>query len=271
MESDREPRPSTARARAFVTPTPHELRELAAQTAEAVGSQVRERRAGGFSWETKSTSTDVVTEIDTWAEAEVVRRLQAVRPDDGLLGEEGASSPGTTGIVWVIDPIDGTTNLLYDLQGFSVSIGALIDGEPVAGAVFDPVRTELFSAALGEGSTRNGDPIHVSESSDLATALIGTGFGYQADERARQATVLQTVVPKVRDIRRLGGAALDLCNVACGRLDAYFERGLSPWDWAAGEIIAREAGATVSVGDLTYAVGPGLETALLSLLEQSNA
>lgn len=248
-----------------------ELRRLAETTATEVGSEVLARRQAGFSWETKSTSTDVVTEIDTWAESAVVERLLAARPDDGLLGEEGASAVGTTGVKWVIDPIDGTTNLLYDIPGFSVSIGVELDGEAVAGAVYDPVRNELFSAALGHGATRNGETISVSSKADLATALVGTGFSYQSSERAVQAEILQRVLPNVRDIRRLGGAALDLCAVGCGRFDAWFERGIAPWDWAAGALVASEAGALVQVGALTYAVGPNLADEFLELLTTAGA
>lgn len=245
------------------------LRQLAEATASTVGSKVLARRRAGFSWETKSTSTDVVTEIDTWAESAVVDLLMAARPDDGLIGEEGASTPSKSGVTWVIDPIDGTTNLLYDIPGFSVSIGAEVDGTAVAGAVYDPIRDELFSAGRNQGATRSGEPISASSKADIATALVGTGFSYSADDRSRQAVVLQTVLPRVRDIRRLGGAALDLCAVGCGRFDAWFERGLSHWDWSAGALVAHEAGATVAIGDLTYAIAPDLAEAFLELLEQA--
>ena len=251
-------------------PTIDELRQLAERTAHSVGAQVLARRKAGFSWETKSTSTDVVTEIDTWAEAAVVEQLLAARPNDGLLGEEGASAAGTTGIVWVIDPIDGTTNLLYDIPGFNVSIGVEQDGQPVAGAVYDPIRDELFSAGVGQGATRNGERISVSGKEVLATSLVGTGFSYQPDDRIRQATALVPIISKVRDIRRLGGAALDFCNVACGRLDAYFERGLSRWDAAAGAVIASEAGAIVKADDgVSYASAPGIADELIALLDDA--
>lgn len=248
-----------------------DLRSLAEATAKAVGTEAIARRQAGFSWETKSTSTDVVTEIDTWSEAAVVDALMAARPNDGLLGEEGASAPGTTGVLWVIDPIDGTTNLLYDIPGFSVSIGVELDGAPIAGAVYDPVRSELFSAAIDQGATRNGEAIAASSKSDLATTLLGTGFSYQSSVRRDQAIALTKIVPEVRDIRRLGGAALDFCNVACGRLDAYFERGLSPWDSAAGAVIAREAGAMVQLDDMSYAIAPGICEDLVALLGTAGA
>ena len=251
--------------------TTAELRTIAETIASDVGREAGTRRSAGFSWSTKSSSSDVVTEIDTWAEEQVVERITALRPDDGFLGEEGTNRPSTTGITWVIDPIDGTTNLLYDLPGYSVSIAAEIDGVPQAGAVYDPIRDELFSAGIGNGATRNGEPISVSTSEVLATSLVGTGFSYDADNRRGQAEQLMTIIPEVRDIRRFGGAALDFCNVACGRLDAYWERGLQPWDSAAGSLIAREAGAKVLIDGLCVAVTPGIASSFLELLERAGA
>ena len=248
-----------------------ELRQLAATIASDVGNEVGDRRSAGFSWTTKSSTADVVTEIDTWSEDEVVSRLLAERPDDGVLGEEGANKESATGVTWVIDPIDGTTNLLYDIPGYSVSIAAEIDGESVAGAVYDPIRDELFAAARGRGATRNGEAISVSAKDDLSTSLIGTGFNYSAENRARQAQQLVSILPAVRDIRRHGGAALDFCSVACGRLDGYFERGLAPWDSAAGSLIASEAGARVLLDGLSVAVAPGIASAFIELLEQAGS
>jgi fructose-1,6-bisphosphatase/inositol monophosphatase family enzyme len=246
-----------------------QLRAIAEMVARTVGNEVAIRRRGSFTWSTKSSTTDVVTEIDTWAEVAVVEQISALRPDDGFLGEEGTDTEGSTGIRWVIDPVDGTTNLLYDIPGYSVSIAAEVDGVSIAGAVFDPVRAELFSAAVGHGATRNSDAISVSEATDLETALVGTGFSYLADRRREQAVSLQVILPAVRDIRRLGGAALDLCAVACGRTDAFYESGLSPWDSAAGALIAAEAGAIVETGDLTWACGPGLAEAFVALLDEA--
>ncbi|MGI9614513.1 MAG: inositol monophosphatase family protein [Acidimicrobiales bacterium] len=250
---------------------PSELRTIAADVASSVGREVAVRRANGFSWSTKSSATDVVTEIDTWSEDEVVSRISALRPDDGFLGEEGTNRESRSGVTWVIDPVDGTTNLLYDIPGYSVSIAASVDGTPVAGAVFDPIRGELFSAALGAGATRDGDPISASTKADLATALVGTGFSYMAEARRGQAEQLVTILPLIRDIRRAGGAAMDLCDVACGRLDAYYERGLSPWDSAAGGLIATEAGARVVDGTLTAASAPGLADEFFALLDSVGA
>jgi myo-inositol-1(or 4)-monophosphatase len=227
---------------------------------------------------TKSTGTDMVTEMDRAAEALIVERLLGARPDDGLLGEEGTDRPGTSGVRWVFDPLDGTTNYLYELPGFAVSIAAELDGRVVAGVVHDVVRDEGFAATLGGGATRDGVAIGVSDASDLGLALVATGFSYDPARRARQADVLTHVLPVVRDIRRFGAAAVDLCSVACGRVDAYYERGLAPWDLAAGGLIAAEAGAIVSdfAGDLpsfdgVLAAAPGIADALRTLVADAGA
>ena len=243
-----------------------ELRALAEQIASEVGMEILERRAAGFSWETKSTSTDVVTEIDTWSEERIVELISASRPDDGVLGEEGAAREGTTGITWVIDPVDGTTNFLYDLVGYSVSVGVELHGSAIAGAVYDPLRAELYSAAVGHGATRNGERISASEQDNLAHALVATGFSYSPDVRREQAKSLIEILPNVRDIRRFGGAALDLCQVASGRVDAYFELNIQPWDGSAGALIASEAGAEVTLGEMTMASAPGIASELSALL-----
>lgn len=243
-----------------------QLRTIAADVAYSVGEQIPDRRRSGFTWETKSTDTDVVTEIDTWAEKLIIESISSLRPDDGFLGEEGADDAGTTGVRWVIDPVDGTTNLLYDLPGYSVSIGVEFEGTAIAGAVYDPIRSELYSAATGAGATLNDEPISVSDKSELSSALVATGFGYDPDRRRVQAETLVTVLPAVRDIRRFGGAALDLCAVAAGRVDAYFEIGIQPWDACAGSVIAAEAGAYVDVAELTIVAAPGISNALIELL-----
>jgi myo-inositol-1(or 4)-monophosphatase len=177
--------------------------------------------------ETKSTATDLVTATDRATEALIVERLLAARPDDGLLGEEGAGRPGTSGVVWVIDPIDGTTNFAYGYPAYGVSIAAEVDGVSVAGCVVDAVRMEVFTATLGGGARLDGRPITVRPAGPpLAEALIGTGFGYAAERRAAQAAIVAHVLPRVRDVRRGGSAALDLCWMAAGRVDATYERGL---------------------------------------------
>ncbi|CAN5735981.1 inositol monophosphatase family protein [soil metagenome] len=227
---------------------------------------------------TKSSSTDMVTEMDRASERLIVEGILAVRPDDGVLGEEGAERSGTSGVRWVIDPIDGTTNYLYRRPGFAVSIAAEIDGEVAAGVVLDPMGGQTFAATRSGGATCNGAAIAVNTTEDLARALIGTGFSYEADRRRRQADVLVAVLPLVRDIRRSGSAASDLCWVACGWLDGFYERGLAPWDHRAGALIATEAGARV--GDLrgghdltrfTLAASPALFEELGRLLSVADA
>ena len=195
----------------------------------------------------------MVSDADRDAEALIRDLLVAERPGDGLLGEEGSLVEGSSGRRWVVDPLDGTTNYLYRFPAWVVSV-ALEDadtpsggtGGALVGVVHDPLRGETFAAARGEGASCNGAEIAVSGAQRLDSALIGTGFGYAAERRATQAEVVARILPRVRDIRRAGAAALDLCMVACGRLDGYYERGLNAWDWAAGSLIATEAGATVT-------------------------
>ena len=227
-----------------------ELLDLAGQAAIEAGQLLVE----GFTHQrlqvdTKSTATDMVTEMDRAAEALVAGKVQAARPDDGFLGEEGSRAAGTTGVIWIIDPLDGTTNYVYGYPAYAVSIAAAVDGVVVAGVVHDPSRGETFTAASGRGAYLDGRRLAVVGAPALATALVGTGFAYAADRRAAQARVLVEVLPAVRDIRRAGSAALDLCWVACGRLDAYYEYGLQPWDAAAGGLVAAEAGAIVRTLD----------------------
>jgi myo-inositol-1(or 4)-monophosphatase len=239
--------------------------------------------------DTKSSGTDLVTEMDRASEALIVAGILAARPDDGIVGEEGTDRAGTSGVRWIIDPLDGTTNYVYGHPGFGVSIAVQVLGAgrrdgpagapaaapvTVAGCVVDPVHDACFTARRGGGAARNGEPITCSEQTDLAHALVGTGFAYQAERRRRQAEVLTTVLPAVRDIRRMGAAAVDLCSVACGRLDAYFESGLAVWDLAAGALIAAEAGALVGdlhggspSPELTIAAAPAIFAPLRDLLE----
>jgi len=153
---------------------------------------------------------------------------------------------GTSGVRWLVDPIDGTTDFVYGHPGFSVSIGVEVDGSPVAGVVVDPLLDDEFCAAIGHGTTRNGRPVRVNRVDDLSSALVATGFGYDPGRRRRQAESLVSIIGHIRDIRRCGGAATDLASVACGRVDAYFERGLNPWDCAAGTVLVTEAGGAVT-------------------------
>ena len=199
--------------------------------------------------ETKSTRTDMVTEMDRSSERLLAGALRAARPDDAILGEEGTTSAGTSGVRWVVDPLDGTTNYLYGIPAWAVSVAAEVDGTTVVGVVHDAVHDETFTAVRGAGAWCNGAPLRVEGAPDLATALVGTGFSYDAARRGEQAAVLARVLPAVRDVRRPGAAALDLCWVALGRLDAFYEQGLAPWDSAAGTLVAAEAGAVVDLLD----------------------
>ena len=224
-----------------------ELLRVAIDIASDVGQHLRAaRRQGPPDARTKSTVTDMVTDLDVWAEKQIVSRLLDARPHDGVLGEEGAAVTGTTGVVWCIDPIDGTTNYLYGHPGYSVSIAAMVDGVPVVGAVADPELEQVFTAVSGFGAWRNNEPIAASTGHELRLALVGTGFSYSPERRARQGATLGALLPHIRDVRRMGGAALDLCSVGCARLDAFYERGLQVWDAAAGGLVAIEAGARLT-------------------------
>jgi myo-inositol-1(or 4)-monophosphatase len=187
----------------------------------------------------------MVSDADREAEETISRLLRAERPDDGLLGEEGLDAAGSSGRRWVVDPLDGTTNYLYRFPAWCVSVGLEDADGGLAGVVHDPLGGETFSAARGSGAWLNGEPIGVRSSGPLQQALVGTGFGYEPDIRRGQAELLLRVLPRVRDVRRAGAAALDMCHVAAGRLDAYFERGVKPWDVAAGKLIVAEAGGAV--------------------------
>jgi myo-inositol-1(or 4)-monophosphatase len=193
----------------------------------------------------KSSRTDMVSDADRDAEALIRDVLAEERPDDGLLGEEGSQADGVSGRRWVVDPLDGTTNYLYRFPAWVVSVALEDEQSGLVGVVHDPLRRETFTAIRDAGAQLNGTPIAVSGAQRLDSALIGTGFGYAAERRIEQAKVVSQLLPRVRDIRRAGAAALDLCMVACGRLDGYYERGLNAWDWSAGSLIASEAGAAV--------------------------
>jgi myo-inositol-1(or 4)-monophosphatase len=219
----------------------------------------------------KSSSTDMVSAADHDAEALIARGLREARPDDGLLAEEGSQEDAASGRRWIVDPLDGTTNFLYGFPQWAVSIA--LEGE--LGVVFDPVRDELFVGERGRGSSVNGEALHLRKPPPLKTALIATGFGYDAERRDKQAEVLRRVVPRIRDVRRAGAAALDLCWLAADRMDGYYERGLGTWDWAAARIVVEEAGGLVS--DLVpephglAAAHPDLLPDLLDLLKEAEA
>ena len=251
---------------------------LAVQAARA-GARVH--RAGlGRAHEitTKATITDMVTEVDHEAERAIVDVLLAERPDDAVLAEEAATRVGTSGVRWIVDPLDGTTNYIYRYPAFGVSIGVEVDGLLVAGVVHDTARDRVYTGIVGAGAACNGQAIRVRDHDDLPTALVATGFQPQPERRAWQAGVLSRVLPRVRDVRRGGSAAIDLCSVACGALDAFYEAGLAEWDMAAGAAIVRAAGGVVHVVErpavpapLLVAAGPRLVEALVRLLRDAGA
>jgi myo-inositol-1(or 4)-monophosphatase len=228
---------------------------------------------------TKSSETDVVTGGDRAAERLVRRRLAELRPGEPVLGEEeGGGSASVSGLCWVVDPIDGTVNYLYGFPWYAVSLAAQVDGVSVAGAVVEPASGRCWAASRGEGATLDGEPLRPSRTERLDLALVATGFAYRPERRRRQAAGMSTLLGRIRDIRRAGSASLDLCSVAAGWVDGYFEHGLSRWDWAAGALIAEEAGARVRVPgtpgdafgpDLLMASTPGVADALEAALIES--
>jgi myo-inositol-1(or 4)-monophosphatase len=246
--------------------------ELAERVARAAGEVLLSFYGGPAQGVgAKSSDTDLVSDADREAERVIRELLEAERPEDGLLAEEGSRSESDSGRRWVVDPLDGTVNFLYGFPAWGVSV-ALEDADGLAlGLVFDPVRPELFAAVRGEGATLDGEPIRVSGRTELARALVTTGFSYEAERRADQAELLTRILPRVRDIRRVGAAALDLCQLAAGRVDGFYERGLKRWDEAAGRLIIEEAGGAVAelAGEpagLVAAGSPELLSELLALV-----
>jgi len=285
------------RERTFTEAELSTLREVAVTVAREAAVHVRARRAELFgppgspesgSVRTKTTVTDPVTLADTESEDLIRRRLAELRPGDAFLGEEtgadgrpgGAGEDG--GVTWVVDPIDGTVNFVYGLPASAVSVAASVDGHSVAGAVVDIASGDTYSAAEGLGAhLETGGariPLRCNPVTDPALALVATGFSYSTQRRARQGELVAALLPRVRDIRRVGAAALDLCMVAAGRVDAHYEHGLSPWDWAAGSLIAAEAGAVIRLpagsaeaGEITLAVAPGIAAEFEALLNEIGA
>jgi myo-inositol-1(or 4)-monophosphatase len=253
------------------------LRATAVAVATQVGDLVaRMRAAGSEQVDTKSSATDVVTAADTAAERLARQLLAGWRPGDPVLGEEeGGDEASREGLCWVVDPIDGTVNYLYGLPWYAVSVAVQRDGTSLAGAVAQPADGRLWSAGLGQGAECDGVRLQVSDAQALELSLLGTGFSYRPERRARQAEMVARMLPRVRDIRRAGSAALDLCSVASGWLDGFAEHGLHRWDWAAGALIAAEAGAIVRLpppgSDLVQAAAPGIDEALAGLLADSGA
>jgi myo-inositol-1(or 4)-monophosphatase len=225
---------------------PEELLELAVLTARQAGRLVRAGAAHGVEvTATKSSDVDVVTESDRSSERLIRRTLLEARPDDAVVGEEGDDEPGTSGVRWIVDPIDGTVNFLYGIPQYAVSIAAELDGEVVAGVVLNVATGAEYTATSGGPARRDGVPIRVRATVPLHERLIGTGFSYEAHQREIQAAALLRLLPRIRDIRRFGSCALDLCAVAAGSLDGYLEEGVNLWDHAAGGLVARSAGARV--------------------------
>jgi myo-inositol-1(or 4)-monophosphatase len=252
-----------------------ELVELAAGLARDAGALLIERFDGGHerALASKSSPTDLVSEADLASERLIRERLARTRPADGFLGEEGGGENGTSGLRWIVDPLDGTVNFLFSIPHWSVSVAVADDQGPLAGAIFDPCRDELFVATRDGLPLLNGAPIAASEREELSTAMVATGLAYDAAVRAAQAEVLARVIPRVRDIRRFGSAALDLAWTAAGRYDAYFERSVKPWDIAAGTLVCERAGLTVldlseheSLPRGVLAAVPALASALFELV-----
>jgi myo-inositol-1(or 4)-monophosphatase len=256
----------------WAPPAPAELEGLAAGAARSAAAVVMETHGRPQLIGQKSSPTDVVTETDLRAETLIRKLLLEATPEAGLLGEESATTAPSARLQWVIDPLDGTVNFMYGVPEFAVSIAAAVDGEVVAAAVIDAARDELFSAHLGGGARRDGTSISVSDCSSLPSALVATGFSYHAEQRARQGRVAARVIAGARDLRCVGSTALELCWVACGRVDAYFQRETEIWDRAAGALIATEAGARLELPcpenyDLTLAAPPELFEELWSAVQ----
>jgi len=262
-------------------PSDAELLDLAVATArEAAALVARGRATAGEHVDVKSSSVDMVTAVDRATEELVTGRLLGARPGDGLLGEEGGERAGTTRVRWIVDPIDGTTNFVYGVPAYAVSIAAEVHGQVRVGAVLNAATGELFTATLGGGahlSSPGREPVRLrcSSPASLETTLVATGFGYRAEQRRAQGAVVARLLPEVRDIRRIGSAALDLCSLAAGRVDAYYEAHLNPWDWSAGCLVAAEAGAVVTglpghrFGDpLGIAAAPSVAEPFVALLDR---
>ena len=245
------------------------LLDLALRAARGAGTELLSRYGRIEGLATKSSSTDPVSDADRAAEQLLVELIRRERPDDGLISEEGATRPSRSGITWVIDPLDGTVNYLYELGNFSVSIAAEDADGAIVGVVHAPASGRTFAAVRGAGAIGDGQRLQVNDPVPLERALLATGFAYTRDKRALQGELIARMLPQIRDVRRFGSAALDLCYVASGAVDAYFEEGTNHWDIAAGSLIAREAGAVVTTTQMPtggptgcLAAGPALHAEL---------
>ena len=245
-----------------------ELLEIAERAARAAAVVLldHERRRDPGAVETKSSPTDLVSEADVAAERAIREVIEAERPRDAILGEEGEDRAGDSGVQWVMDPLDGTVNYLFGVPQWSVSVAC--EGAARVGVVLDPPRGECFRAVDGGDATLDGEPLRASDRSDLATALVATGFGYEAGVRAAQARQVAELLPQVRDIRRIGSAALDLAWTAAGRFDAYYERGVQHWDVSAGLLLCERAGLEVRTLEARADLPPGVLVAPAALAAQ---
>jgi myo-inositol-1(or 4)-monophosphatase len=247
-----------------------ELAALAEQVARSAGALLMQR-PDSFTFTEKSSAVDFATQMDQQTEDLIVKSLLAARPDDGIIAEEGAAQQSKSGITWVIDPLDGTVNYLYGLPGWNISIAAKDQSGVIAAVVYAPTIDSLWRATKGGGAFLNNKSIKCSEPVNLNLALIATGFSYDLELRKEQGARIQKLIPQIRDLRRNGAAAVDLCYVAMGAVDAYFENSLKEWDFAAGGLIATEAGAVISGrtggapdGDMVVCAGPSLHAQLLA-------
>jgi myo-inositol-1(or 4)-monophosphatase len=259
-------------------PDLRELLALASDLALQAGGVPGRAPHQALAVQTKSSPTDVVSQVDEEAERLITERLRRERPGDALLAEEGSLLHGDSGVRWIVDPLDGTTNYVYGYPAYAASIAVEVGGEVAVGVVYDSSAGHLYRAVVGHGAVRDDLPLRARESDDLSQALVATGFSYDALQRERQGAVVAAALGRIRDIRRGGTAALDLCRVAAGEVDAYWELDLSPWDYAAGTLIAREAGAAVEHlqavhgrGPAVVAAHPRLMPALLGLLREAGA
>ena len=244
-----------------------ELADLALRVAALAGTLLMDRRGDAGTVSYKTSETDPVSEADRASEALITEALLAARPDDGMLGEEGASRRGSTGLRWVVDPLDGTVNFLYGIPAWCVSIACEDEHGALVGVVHQPAAGLTYTAVRGKGAFRNGEPLRVNDPVPLEHALIATGFSYDVEDRRRQASALTTLLPAVRDIRRIGSCALDLCMVGAGQVDGYFEDTTSRWDWLAGSLVVTEAGGVArELGNGLVAAGPALFDELLAAI-----
>ncbi|MBI3428643.1 MAG: inositol monophosphatase [Actinobacteria bacterium] len=247
---------------------PQDLLALALRIALEAGTLLMDRPAS-FEVSSKSTAIDIATQMDRASEKFIVESLLASRPNDGIIGEEGSSRASTSGLTWVIDPVDGTVNYLYGIPGWNVSIAVKDERGVIAGVVHSPTINSTFTAIRGGGAFLNSKEIHCNDPISLDLALIGTGFAYDVRRRVEQGRIVAQLLPQIRDLRRLGSAAIDICYVALGAFDGYFEYGLFEWDSAAAGLIATEAGAviTTDLRGVTVCAGPFLHPALATAVE----